>query len=350
MFIYNSWYVAAWSNEIELGGKPFSRIVLGEPIVMFRTTDGTLAALEGRCAHRRMSLVNGKVIGDNLVCCYHGLTYDTTGQCVRIPGQATKPPVSLHVRSYPAVERYGAVWLWMGDPKLADATKIFNCAPIDESSGENSAQYYWHIQANYLYLNDNLSDLLHQAYLHNPSFGGNADPLGETRPTLSQNGDRIQINWDWSSVPVPLTYGELGGIAGLADGWNHSEYTPPCFYVNYFGFAQAGTGGIETPRKQGDGKFLVSFYQLITPETERTTHFFKLVHCEMPEMLPRLALTVEAVNAEDNWACEEQQKMEDMNPEAPRHAIATDAGVIAMRRVVERLYLQEQQTRKLQPT
>lgn len=341
MFIYNSWYVAAWSSEIELGDKPFARTILGEPIVMFRTSTGALAALEGRCAHRRMSLVNGKVIGDDLVCCYHGLTYDATGKCIRIPGQKTSPPASLRVRNYPAVERYGAVWLWMGEPERADPATIFNCGPV-EASGENADKYYWHVKANYLYLNDNLSDLLHQAYLHNPSFGGNADPLGEIRPTFAQNGDRIQINWDWSNVPVPLTYGEHGGISGLADGWNHSEYTPPCYYVNYFGFAQAGTGGVDSDRQQGAGKFLVSFYQLITPESERTTHFFKLVHCELPAMLPRLAATVEAVNAEDNWACEEQQKMEDINPSAPRHAISSDNGVIAMRRVLERLYRQEQ--------
>jgi Vanillate O-demethylase oxygenase C-terminal domain len=129
----------------------------------------------------------------------------------------------------------------------------------------------------------------------------------------------------------------------LADGWNHSVYVPPCFYVNSFGFADAGTGGIDSDRPQGNGKASARFYQLITPETDRTTHFFKLVHCEWPrKMLPNLAPIVEAVNFEDNWACEEQQKMQDLDPNTPRHAIPTDRAVLAMRKVVEQLYNEEQ--------
>jgi phenylpropionate dioxygenase-like ring-hydroxylating dioxygenase large terminal subunit len=345
MLIRNSWYVAAWAEEVG-HGKPLGRTIVGDPIVMFRTTTGDVVALEGRCAHRHMSLANGKVIGDTLVCCYHGLTYDATGKCVRVPGQASPPP-NIRVKRYPAVERYGAVWLWMGDPELADASKIFDCSPIAQS-GEGGHKFYWHVKANYLYLNDNLSDLLHQAYLHNPSFGGNADPLGATSPTFVQRADRIQVDWDWQNVPVPKTYGNIGGFDGLADGWNHSLFVPPCFYVNSFGFAEAGAGGIDSARHQGSGKASAVFFQLITPETERTTHFFKLVHCEWPrKMLPNLAPIVEAVNYEDNWACEEQQKMLDLDPTAPRHAIPTDRAVIAMRKIVERLYEEEQGRRSL---
>ena len=340
MFIRNSWYVAAWSDEV-VPGRPFGRTLLDEPVAMYRTSAGKLVALEGRCAHRRMSLANGKVIGDCLVCCYHGLTYDATGRCVRIPGESS-PPTNISVRSYPAVERYGAVWLWMGDPALADEAKIFDCGRVG-ASGENGHKFYWHVKANYLYLNDNLSDLLHQAYLHNPSFGGNADPLGATRPSFEQRGERIHVDWVWNKVPVPATFGEIGGITGLADGWNYSVYEPPCFYINTFGFAAAGTGGIKSERPQGAGKASSTFYQLITPETARSTHFFKLVHCEWPAAaLPKLRPTVEAVNLEDNWACEEQQKMEDLNPAAPRNSIPSDKAVLAMRRIVERRYREEQ--------
>jgi vanillate O-demethylase monooxygenase subunit len=340
MLIRNSCYVAAWSEEVG-HGRPYGRTIVDEPIVMYRTSVGDVVALEGRCAHRHMPLAHGKIVGDTLVCCYHGLTYGPTGKCVRVPGQDT-PPKNIRVRHYPAVERYGAVWLWMGDPALADETKIFDCSPIDPA-GEHGHKFYWHVKANYLYLNDNLSDLLHQAYLHNPSFGGNTDPLGATPPTFVQREDRIYVNWDWSNVPVPTTYGNVGGITGLADGWNHCVYVPPCFYVNSFGFTDAGTGGIDSARPQGKGKASARFYQLITPETQRTSHFFKLVHCEWPrKMLPNLAPIVEAVNFEDNWACEEQQKMQDLNPGAPRHAIPTDRAVLAMRKIVEQRYNEEQ--------
>ena len=48
MFLRNSWYVAAMNHEV--GRKPLGRIILGEPVVFFRTEGGTPIALEDRCA------------------------------------------------------------------------------------------------------------------------------------------------------------------------------------------------------------------------------------------------------------------------------------------------------------
>jgi phenylpropionate dioxygenase-like ring-hydroxylating dioxygenase large terminal subunit len=43
MFLKNFWYVAA--SEHEIARKPFGRMILGEPVVLFRKEDGTPAAL-----------------------------------------------------------------------------------------------------------------------------------------------------------------------------------------------------------------------------------------------------------------------------------------------------------------
>ena len=132
---------------------------------------------------------------------------------------------------------------------------------------------------------------------------------------------------------------------GRADGWNYSRFEAPSFYVNQPGFAEAGTGGIDSARPEGAGKCSFTVNQLITPETERSPHFFKIVHCTGPEaLLPRLAELIDPVNREDIWACEEQQRMEDMNPDAPMQAIPTDRPVVMMRRIVERLHAREQQS------
>src|SRR5688572_6892210 len=112
MFLRNYWYVAAWSKD--LSPEPIARTILNEPVVLFRTPDGKAVALQDRCAHRRMPLSHGKVVGETIVCCYHGLAYDFAGRCVRVPGQATTP-AGIGVRAFPLVERYGAVWVWMGD-------------------------------------------------------------------------------------------------------------------------------------------------------------------------------------------------------------------------------------------
>jgi len=83
MFLRNYWYVAAYDHEI--GRCPLGRIILGEPIVFYRLEDGTPVALEDRCAHRHLPLSMGTLVGDVLQCHYHGLRYDKTGTCVRVP-------------------------------------------------------------------------------------------------------------------------------------------------------------------------------------------------------------------------------------------------------------------------
>lgn len=122
-FVRNHWYVAAYGREV--GREILGRTVLDEPIALYRTEDGTVAALADRCIHRRypLSAVPSRVVGDAVVCGYHGFTYDGTGACVAVPGQ-TRIPRTARVKSYPVVEQDSFVWVFIGDPTLADATEI----------------------------------------------------------------------------------------------------------------------------------------------------------------------------------------------------------------------------------
>jgi phenylpropionate dioxygenase-like ring-hydroxylating dioxygenase large terminal subunit len=46
MFLRNYWYVAA--SDTEIGRKPLGRMILGEPVVLFRTEAGKAVAMEDR--------------------------------------------------------------------------------------------------------------------------------------------------------------------------------------------------------------------------------------------------------------------------------------------------------------
>src|SRR5687768_5599064 len=116
MFLRNYWYAAALASE--LGERLLSREILGEPIVLYRTSSGNPAALADMCPHRQYPLSRGTLLGDTLRCGYHGLVFDTTGKCVEIPGQTNIPP-RARVRSYPVAEKWQWVWVWTGDPALA---------------------------------------------------------------------------------------------------------------------------------------------------------------------------------------------------------------------------------------
>ena len=94
-FIRNAWYVIAETAEVSR--TPMARTVLGTSVMLFRTLGGSVVALANRCCHRSFPLVHGTVDGDTVVCGYHGLRYDTTGQCIEIPMQKSVP-ASLRVR------------------------------------------------------------------------------------------------------------------------------------------------------------------------------------------------------------------------------------------------------------
>ena len=111
MFLRNYWYVAALDEEVR--DRPLGRMILGEPVVLFRSGDGALHAFEDRCPHRQLPLSMGKVVGDALQCYYHGLRFDGSGQCVRVPGQDHIPP-KAQVRTYPVIERYRWIWTLYG--------------------------------------------------------------------------------------------------------------------------------------------------------------------------------------------------------------------------------------------
>ena len=120
-FAHDQWYVAAFGSEI--GAGLFARTVLGEPIVFYRTGSGAVAALSDRCVHRRYPLSLGHLDGERLVCGYHGFTYQPDGRCVAVPGQ-TRVPRTARVPPYPVVERDSFVWVWIGDPALADPAAV----------------------------------------------------------------------------------------------------------------------------------------------------------------------------------------------------------------------------------
>ena len=168
MFLRNYWYVAA--TDAEIGRKPLARTILGEPIVFFRTEAGAPVAMEDRCAHRHLPLSMGKLVGDELQCHYHGLRFGTDGRCTRIPGQE-QIPRGAKVKTYPVAERYHWIWIWMGDPALADPAAITDFHWLDDPNHWGAKSSYLHVEANWQLVVDNLLDLTHLAFVHDTTIG-----------------------------------------------------------------------------------------------------------------------------------------------------------------------------------
>ncbi len=168
MYLRNAWYVAEIAARI---GERFTAVrILGEPIVLFRSKVGTVVALEDACLHRKLPLSMGRLIDDTVECGYHGMTFDTSGRCLRVPGNQPIPDRAT-VRSYPVAERYGFVWIWMGRAALADPGTILQIEHYEDSTWGRTEPDSMIVACNYLYITDNLLDPTHVAWVHPSSFG-----------------------------------------------------------------------------------------------------------------------------------------------------------------------------------
>ena len=155
----NCWYMIAQSSDIQQG--PVKREIWKQPVVLFRTEQGEIHALEDRCAHRLVRLSHGQVKDDKIECAYHGWQFNGAGRCVHIPhlGSRTTLP-DCEVRSFPVVEKHGFVWIFPGNPTLSNTAAPMEMSEWDDLN-EISSFVTLRTRAHFSYLIENLMDMYH---------------------------------------------------------------------------------------------------------------------------------------------------------------------------------------------
>ena len=266
-FARNQWYVAAYGTEVSR--RLLGRTICGEPIVFYRSAGGEPVALADRCVHRQYRLSASALDGDNLVCGYHGFTYDTTGTCVQVPGQR-RIPRTARVKSYPVVEQDSFIWVWIGD-EAADPQTVPR-APWLASDEWTTVCGMEPLAARYGLLIDNLLDLSHETYLHGGYIG--TPEVAETPITTEVDEDHaiVFVSRHMDDVACPPFYAKSTGIEGRIDRWQDIEYHPPCLYLLHSRVAPVGVQ--PDPDGVDSRAFHVEVVYAITPETATTTHDF----------------------------------------------------------------------------
>lgn len=272
MFLRNCWYVAGWSKDY--GRDLKAQKLLGENIVFYRQSDGTAVALEDACPHRKLPLSMGKIEGDNVVCGYHGLTFDCTGNCTDSPTQRGMTPRRAVVKSYPVVDRYRLLWIWMGDPEKANPDEIFEIENFDNPSWGYTDGGVMPIACNYLWICDNLADPSHVAWVHVTSFAGGGT---EDEPLKMEKTDRgvIVSRWINGQPPSPY-YKDLVKFEGNCDRKQHYELCVPSIAVNKSIYTPEGTGGEGAPMV--DDTYINISYNFMTPVDENNTQYIWFQH------------------------------------------------------------------------
>lgn len=349
-YVRNCWYVACWTADLK-HDKPLAVSILGEPVVIYRTASGQVAALADRCVHRLAPLSLGRCEGERLRCMYHGLLYQADGCVVEIPGQERIPP-HARVRSYAVVERHSWVWVWMGEASQADAALIPQAVGLDDPQwvlGCGQLDY----AAEARLICDNLCDFSHLSYVHANSFGA-SESWARTRPQVIglERGVRFQ-RW----LPGEQRMRSRG--EGLGDVWSSYDFVLPGILLMSSGSFPVGTaaacnGEPPSPELKAQATGVTFTSQAVTPLTDRTARYFF-------SWGPRRGQGDEALRdtlmklafqafGEDKLIIEAQQRVIDATPDPQILPTSADRGVTMFNNIVRKLARAEQAQQVEQPS
>ncbi|RJG03097.1 aromatic ring-hydroxylating dioxygenase subunit alpha [Noviherbaspirillum sedimenti] len=343
MFIYDSWYVAALATEVN-SEKPLARMILGKPMVFFRTDEGQVAALEDRCMHRGMPLSAGPICnkGRSLQCPYHGLEFDITGACVKAPSQ-TSIPRNMQVLTYPVVERDSFVWVWTGDPEIADPATIPTTGPVNDDTFGLFSLLHLEYKADWKLIYDNVMDLTHLAYVHSV-VNGDVQANVEAKLTISTDDDGKRVRFARelpNSVPPDLYAGFV--FKGNCDRWQEMECSTSGMQL-WNGALDVGCGALDGSRVRVGG-FQLYTYQAVTPSSEGNSHYFSNgytnVHLGNEEVFAKMREGHIKTLYEDRVIIEPQQVRLNETPGRPVVSLSADAAGLAVRRMFKKLLTAE---------
>ncbi len=334
----NGWYVAAWDHEVTSKGL-LARTVAGRPLALYRTKDGRPVALADACWHRLAPLSQGKLLGnDEVQCPYHGLRFNSAGRCTGMPAQETINPSAV-VPSFPIVDRYRYLWVWLGDPTLADPSTIPDMHQLDSEEWAGDGETM-HALCNYQLLLDNLMDLTHEEFVHTSSIGQAALSESEFHVTHDENSVTVS-RWMLGIDPPPFWLKNMRdkfpGFEGKVDRWQIIHYYYPSTICLDVGVAPAGTGAPEGDRSQGVNGYVMN---TISPETDRTCNYYwafmRNYRLESQLITTQLRNGVHGVFHEDEVMLKAQQETIDANPNYEFYNLNIDAGGMWVRRILER--------------
>ncbi|MFT5320883.1 MAG: phenylpropionate dioxygenase-like ring-hydroxylating dioxygenase large terminal subunit [Pseudohongiellaceae bacterium] len=348
LYVKNCWYVAAWCDEIDIH-QMYAITIINKPVLIYRQENGELTAMADQCCHRHMPLSNGRLEGDEVRCMYHGLKFNAQGRCVEVPTMkltGKDVPDNFLVPVYPVAEKHAWVWVWLGDPDKADE------ALIPATTGPDDPDWFMHkghldYDANYLLINDNLSDLGHIAYTHQNSFAGGKSDAYFNQPRVQMVDRGIRIT-RWNTNAPRRAYQK--GQAETFDQFMTYDFIVPGVLMMFQGMYEAGSAeacdfGAPTEGMAPDTASFTS--QSVTPMTDGKSRYFfswgprMVEHKDNPDIVEGMWALANKAFIEDKETIETQQLNIQLQTGAPMVSIQDDRGPMMFRKVLDKLIAEE---------
>ncbi len=169
LILINNWHVVAYVEDCGLGSITPARL-LGINLVVWRSHEpnSPIQVWQDHCPHRGVQLSIGEVADNTLICPYHGWKYNHTGKCVHIPAHPDMhPPIAAQAKTYQCQERYGLVWVCLGEP----VNDIPAFPEWDDPNYHKTCTKPCFIQTSAFRVMDNAMDVAHFPYLHDGLLG-----------------------------------------------------------------------------------------------------------------------------------------------------------------------------------
>jgi len=171
-YLRRYWHPVALSSEVT--NTPLEIRILGEDLVIFKTTENKIGLIHKYCTHRRASLVFGKTESKGIRCCYHGWLFSPDGEILETPGEDPESKQAKIVRekfklgAYPIKEFNGIIFAFMGPPEKIPEFPLYDAfeTPYDKRS-----PYKINYKCNWIQVLDAIMDPVHTSFLHGQSSG-----------------------------------------------------------------------------------------------------------------------------------------------------------------------------------
>jgi len=346
-YLSHCWYMVAWSRDV--GSAPMPLMLLDEPIVVYRTTDGAVVAMEDRCPHKLAPLSLGQVEGADLRCAYHGLKFAPDGRCVEVPGQDTIPGV-MRVKSYSVVEAHSAVWIWPGAAEYADPALIPPFGGIDDPEWRMMAGQMDY-EANYTLINENLLDLSHVAFVHRNSFGAGEKRAADPKTNIAfapRRTEKLPRGLRFTRVVENAPTNPLlrQWIDPVSDVWSVVHYLAPGIFLLNADTYKAGSIARAGGQRPPDADYLHRSFscQAVTPMTDRTSRYFYAMGrwAQSSASIEAMFELTQTAFLEDNVVLTAQQRVMDISPQVRPKLLPSDKEGIEFSRIMDRLIREEQ--------
>jgi vanillate O-demethylase monooxygenase subunit len=304
------WHPVAWSHEV--GREPLAVVLLGEPLVVVRRQGGEIAVFTDECPHRGAPLSLGNLVGEELVCAFHGWRFGCDGAATCIPAlgpDAVIPSRARLDRPADICERYGIVWVALEPPRIpipdwpdGDDDRLGRFTPTAHTSEVLGA-----------YQTDNLLDSSHFSFLHGS--------LSTRNPLTSEHEVTDQHEYGFSTVLRKLADDDVS-----TEGWLRYTLAVPFTVL--------------LRSEEPNGDLRQSFFQAVQPIDQRRTRLFFIVRVPEtdPAVLESYLAQEEVVQREDVWITAALRRSGMALVGGPDLHVRSDTNAILYRRVLRNVF------------